>query len=144
MLAVGDPFVDENFGVTSILGGSTALLQQVTGPGLFSTLATGMLVGANELQGDYNADGVVDAVDYTVWRNSLGQTTGAALAADGDGNRIVDGDDYLFWKNNYGAPEELPTDLPPALLSVQAPEPGSLLLAIGSVLAICAVGRMRR
>ena len=35
------------------------------------------------LDGDYNANGVVDAADYTVWRDSLGQT-GMGLAADGD------------------------------------------------------------
>ena len=35
------------------------------------------------LAGDYNGDGVVDAADYTVWRDTFGQT-GADLAADGD------------------------------------------------------------
>ncbi len=52
--------------------------------------------------GDYNADGSVDAADYTVWRDTMG-ATGPGLAADGDGNNVVDGGDYTWWKNRYAA-----------------------------------------
>ena len=52
------------------------------------------------LQGDYNGDGIVDAADYTVWRDSLGSTT--ALAADGDNNHVIDQADYDIWKTNFG------------------------------------------
>jgi hypothetical protein len=52
------------------------------------------------LSGDYNRDGAVDAVDYTVWRNSRGSTTD--LAADGDQNGVVDEADYRLWKENRG------------------------------------------
>ena len=38
------------------------------------------------LDGDYNVDGVVDAADYVVWRDSLDET-GRGLAADGTGSR---------------------------------------------------------
>jgi hypothetical protein len=51
--------------------------------------------------GDYNDDGDVDAVDYTVWRNALGQT-GAGLAADGNNNGQIDAGDYTVWKQHYG------------------------------------------
>ena len=54
------------------------------------------------LAGDYNNDGIVDAADYTVWRDSLG-ATGTGLAADGDGNGAVDQGDYDIWRNNFGA-----------------------------------------
>jgi hypothetical protein len=54
--------------------------------------------------GDYNNDGVVDAVDYTVWRNNFG------LAATNLENRdpantatTVDGTHYTDWKANYGS-----------------------------------------
>ncbi len=50
--------------------------------------------------GDYNHDGIVDAADYTVWRNSLGSTTWRD--ADGDGSGVVDAGDYLVWKNHFG------------------------------------------
>jgi hypothetical protein len=51
--------------------------------------------------GDYNHDGIVDAADYTVWRNALGQT-GPGLAADGDGNLSINENDYFVWKSAYG------------------------------------------
>ncbi|MCA9241560.1 MAG: hypothetical protein KDA37_15225, partial [Planctomycetales bacterium] len=54
-----------------------------------------------ELAGDYNADGVVNAADYTVYRDSLGSQEN--LAADGSHNGVVDQDDYLVWRDNYGA-----------------------------------------
>ena len=38
---------------------------------------------ANPLPGDYNFNGVHDAVDYTVWRDTLGSATD--LRADGSG-----------------------------------------------------------
>jgi hypothetical protein len=62
-------------------------------------LATAAL--ATLLAGDYNEDGTVDAADYTVWRDTLGQT-GAGLAADGNGNGNVDAADYSVWKNHFG------------------------------------------
>jgi hypothetical protein len=63
------------------------------------------------LLGDYNHDNVVDAVDYTVWRNTLGTGGLAAYAgADGNGNGSIGPEDYLVWKTHYG--ETLP---PPAM-----------------------------
>ncbi|MCA9238803.1 MAG: hypothetical protein KDA37_01325, partial [Planctomycetales bacterium] len=53
------------------------------------------------LSGDYNGDGLVDAADYSVWRDSLGQT-GAGLPADADQNGVVGFEDYLRWRGNYG------------------------------------------
>ena len=58
------------------------------------------------LSGDYNGDGIVDAADYTVWRDSVGQT-GANLAADGTGpsgtpDGVVDDLDYQFWVDHFG------------------------------------------
>jgi autotransporter-associated beta strand protein len=56
----------------------------------------------NALQGDYNHDHVVNAADYTVWRDTFGQT-GAGLAADGNGHGIVDQSDYDLWLSSFGA-----------------------------------------
>src|SRR5690606_32804211 len=53
------------------------------------------------IAGDYNGDGVVDAGDYSVWRDTLGSTVN--LAADGDGNGMVNQLDYNLWAANYGA-----------------------------------------
>ena len=45
------------------------------------------------LAGDYNHDDVVDAADYTVWRNSKG-AEGDLLDADGNLDGVVDELDY--------------------------------------------------
>ena len=48
--------------------------------------------------GDYNLNGVVDAADYTVWRNTLGQVADG-LAADGNASGTIDAGDYDVWKS---------------------------------------------
>lgn len=60
-----------------------------------STLSTVLL-------GDYNLDGVVDAADFTVWRNTLGQS-GTNLAADGNGDGTINAADYQLWKTHFGS-----------------------------------------
>jgi hypothetical protein len=57
--------------------------------------------------GDFNADGVVDAVDYTVWRNNFGDETETAISNNGDGLNGVDSADYLIWKENYAPVVEI-------------------------------------
>lgn len=56
--------------------------------------------------GDYNRDAVVNAADYTIWRDTLGTTVEVGAGADGNGNGQIDGpgagSDYEFWTNNYG------------------------------------------
>jgi hypothetical protein len=54
------------------------------------------------LAGDYNRDEVVDAADYTIWRNTLGTNVAAFDGADGDGDMLVDDDDYQVWKDHFG------------------------------------------
>src|SRR5262245_39090086 len=54
------------------------------------------------LSGDYNGDQRVDAADYVVWRESVGQS-GIGLPADGSGNGTVDDSDFAVWRNNFGA-----------------------------------------
>ncbi len=81
--------------------------------------------------GDYNDDGAVDAADYTVWRDSLGQI-GAGLAADGDANGTVNAADYDLWRVHYGA-VNLTGGV--AATAVPVPEPTTLLLAALAALA---------
>jgi hypothetical protein len=53
--------------------------------------------------GDYNANGTVDAADYTLWRDHLGENftlTGENPAATTPG--LVDAEDYDFWKSQFG------------------------------------------
>ena len=50
--------------------------------------------------GDYNADGLVDAADYTLWRDTVGSTDD--LRADGNGNFVIDEGDFDVWKSLFG------------------------------------------
>jgi hypothetical protein len=58
--------------------------------------------GQHTLFGDYNLNGVVDAADYTVWRDALGANVVAYSIADGNGNGIVDQPDYDVWMMHFG------------------------------------------
>jgi hypothetical protein len=55
------------------------------------------------LLGDYNLNGVVEMADYSMWRNTLGQS-GIPLyhGADGSGNGVIDRADYRVWKEHFG------------------------------------------
>jgi len=77
---------------------------------------------------DYNRNGIVDAADYTVWRDSLGSTTN--LAADGNGNGTIDPGDYDVWKMSFGE-SALGSGVGAAGLSganASVPEPASVVL----------------
>ena len=50
--------------------------------------------------GDDNGNGVVDAADYTLWRDTLGSQLD--LRADGNGDGTVDEADYVFWNDRFG------------------------------------------
>lgn len=85
------------------------------------------------LTGDYNGDGVVDAADYTVWRDNEGSDL--LLGADGDGDNSVGAGDYAVWSASYGA-------APPPTLSV--PEPTAAVLAAAfAMLRLCVARRER-
>lgn len=58
------------------------------------------------LPGDYNLDEIVDAADYTLWRDTLGASVTQFAGADGDGDGQIDQDDYQVWVDNFG--ESLP------------------------------------
>ena len=67
----------------------------------YSNNSTRILVDL--LPGDYNDDGVVDAADYTVWRNTLGQSVAIlTTGADGDGDGTITMADYQVWKAHFG------------------------------------------
>ncbi|MGD9633805.1 MAG: PEP-CTERM sorting domain-containing protein [Pirellulales bacterium] len=61
-----------------------------------------MLPAPPGLPGDFNKNNVVDAADYTVWRDHLGAADEAALNGNGDGMNGVDAGDFTLWKNNFG------------------------------------------
>jgi hypothetical protein len=52
--------------------------------------------------GDFNNDGLVNAADYTVWRDNLGAPTEAPINNAGDGLFGVDPGDYAVWTGAFG------------------------------------------
>jgi hypothetical protein len=62
----------------------------------FSPFSVGL-----HLMGDFNNDQVVDALDYTVWRNNFGDADETDINHSGDGGDIGVGD-FEVWKAHYG------------------------------------------
>ena len=92
------------------------------------------LAAAAGLAGDYNKDGIVDAADYTVWRDSVGMSAGT-LPNDPAGG-VIGQNQYDQWKNNFGA-----TASSSALNSASVPEPSTLWLLSGFLFAAFACRR---
>ncbi len=117
--------------ITSATAGDGYALQYLTSGDLagYTLLTVGTLP---TLPGDYNGDGTVDAADYTVWRDAMGQS-GAVLAADGDGSGTVDEADYAVWKSHFGKTAGGGT-----LAHHAVPEPATLaMLLLGMAAMLC-------
>lgn len=56
----------------------------------------------NNGPGDFNGDGAVDAADYTVWRDSLGQSVSPMTGADSNGDGLITQLDHTLWLENFG------------------------------------------
>ena len=90
---------------------------------------------ADGLTGDYNGNGMVDAADYTLWRDTLGSVTD--LRADGDRDGHVDPDDFWFWKTHFGESFGVGRGL---TTSTSVPEPSTGLLALAALGCFLACG----
>lgn len=85
--------------------------------------------------GDFNTDGIVDAADYSVWRDTLGDTAiPPGSGADANGNGVIDAADYAIWKANFGSVASVPGSA--AASGAAVPEPGTLMLLMVSLLAL--------
>ena len=101
------PSAGDVFPILVAAGSVTGSLSLVGAPVLAGGMQWDLDVNATNVllrvvaTGDYNGNGVVDAGDYVVWRNSQNQT-GAGLAADSNGDGVVNGTDYSFWRSRVG------------------------------------------
>jgi hypothetical protein len=77
-------------------------------------------VESEDLPGDYNGDGVVDAADYVVWRKNFDGNPGG----------------YNIWRTNFGRPDGAGSGLGQSAV----PEPASFVLAAIGI-AICTLNR---
>ena len=102
-------------------------------PGTLNDLQAYTVGGEPPLMGDYNSDGVVDAADYTVWRDTWTRFNTTDLRADGTNNGSIDTGDRDLWAANYGR----------AAGAAAVPEP-SAIAVLGSLLAMAALGQRGR
>jgi hypothetical protein len=84
--------------------------------------------------GDYNDDSKVNALDYTVWRNHLGEAIHLPNETTTFG--VVNEADFGVWKSNFGKVEG-----PGAGGVATVPEPASDWLAVGGAMMALALGR---
>ncbi len=73
------------------------------------------------LDGDFNADGIVNENDLVAWRDTYGSRE--ALAADGNGDGVIDAADYTIWRDALGGQ--------PASSS-GVPEPSAWLISLSA------------
>ena len=90
--------------------------------------------GGGGLDGDYNENGIIDAADYTVWRDNLGST----IPNDPTGGVATEAD-YDYWKAHFGETAGAGSGSGASAV----PEPSSLCLALLAMLAM-GLGSRRR
>ncbi|TWT33916.1 PEP-CTERM motif protein [Posidoniimonas corsicana] len=89
--------VNKSTGAVSITNGTGANINI----NAYSISSASGALGVGGSGGDFNADGSVDAADYTVWRDNLGEDAGV-LNGNGSGAATVTQADYDLWRANYG------------------------------------------
>lgn len=119
--------------IAALPGYSDSVSLAATGTAYFDNFAVRQLISS----GDFNGDGAVDASDYVVWRNSLGNT-GLGQAADANFDGVVNHLDYLVWKADYTATNAGGLALSPS----QVPEPATMGLVLVGAAALA--WRLRR
>jgi T5SS/PEP-CTERM-associated repeat protein len=104
----------------------------------------GLWTQAVGLWGDYNGNGAVDAIDYTVWCNSLGAIVAPYFGADGSGDGIVNEPDYYVWKEHFGQTAGSGSGTTgSASTNAAVPEPTSAVLLVLAALGGLAFLRQR-
>lgn len=132
------PALGDSFEILTATGGVNSTFAEALLPDLGPNMAMRAFYSADAvtlavvpaLAGDYNGDGVVDAADYTVWRDSNG-AMGPGLFADGTGqggspDGVVDEQDYEFWRANFGGVAGTAENIGDTVV----PEPASWILAL--------------
>ena len=148
----GDLVVDMSGSYTPVLGQSFTLLSAAGGingtfdnpvlPDIPGSLEFGLLYDANSvrievqieststgLDGDYNGNGVVDAADYTVWRDAM--TAGSGFLQNDNTPGVVDESDFQYWRAHFGDSELFGSGAGTGAV----PEPSSLVLLLFGVIA---------
>ena len=141
---LGDPFLGGNgIALDQILSQTYNVLIEVITPtsdldGFFNVegfnveYVVSSAVAAG-LQGDFNDNGIVDAADYTIWRDHEGLAESLLPSGTGDGSGTIDAGDYNLWVTNFGQSSSSAANA--------VPEPSSACLIV--TLLVGAVVRRR-
>src|SRR4029077_18803612 len=100
-------------------------------------------IASAALTGDYDHNGIVDAGDYTVWRDELGDT-GGGRAAGGNGDNVVNAADYSLWVSNFGHTAAGSGSGSLATASVPEPSTAALMLLPCALLVVSCRRRSER
>ncbi len=130
--------------LTGVLADGSTFSIRLDPPGVGNPnihVGASVTVTLTPLAGDYNGDNIVDAADYTVWRNSLGMTDIPRFSgADGNGDGQITVADYEVWKLHFG--NSLPSGI--ASLATTVPEPANMALLVALAALIAVGGAWRR
>jgi hypothetical protein len=115
---------------TSMIGDPDLVLEYGGPSGyLIQAPAVFEICGLCGLPGDYNLDSMVNAADYTVYRNCLSGINGCtSLPPETDDTPGVGYDDFLRWKNLYGT--EVGAGDGGSLNGGNVPEPSTFVAAL--------------
>jgi len=107
-------------------------VDQSAGTGYFDDLQATLIPPQPAVPGDYNNNKVVDAADYTLWRDNLGAPTEASINNNGDGGGVT-ASDFTYWKTRFNN-----TSGPGAGgVSAAVPEPASFVLLMMAAAGRC-------
>jgi hypothetical protein len=135
----GEIFPDDSSGVVRPLGASVFdpllgwSLDYTAAGGNYAIALTGVsgTLAPPLLLGDYNQNGVVDAADYTVWRNHLGANITLPNEDPTQTRGWVTPEDYTVWKQHYGETSPGNGALTSSVgTSLSIPEPTTLWLLV--------------
>jgi len=115
----------------------TRVVQAIEQVGMDAVVSIVEAIDGNYFEGDHE----VNDLDYDVWKGSFGETS--AYFADGNLDGIVDAADYTVWRDNVGLSLPGSGDgasgaVGGGLSAVAAPEPSALILfiAVGGWLSL--------
>jgi cyclophilin family peptidyl-prolyl cis-trans isomerase len=145
LLSGFEPTPGDSFTLITAAGGVSGQFTTLNLPSITTGSVWDLEVGQNSVvlstaYADYNHNGVVDAIDYARWRDTLGETVAPFTAADGNGNGMIDSGDFDVWRDNLsnvngGAGSS-------GLASRALPEPGGAALLMTGLILLAFEGRL--
>jgi hypothetical protein len=137
---IGQPAVLNRVRLADNFASTTSTFSPVGGEIYFDNFLVESVPFPEGVPGDYNGDLVVNAADYTSWRNNLGGPDDALLNRNPENSGPINSDDYDFWKANYGNTAGSGTSAGSILVGA-VPEPATLLMAVSACIAMSIMRR---